>query len=98
MRISMFQASAPIFIRMLTNFSTIPDKAQAHADAKKFDSANYLSARLAPDMLPLFGEMQIACGAAKRCLARPRVKPAETRSHQGFQAHQIKPFSIRGRA
>ena len=94
----MYQASAPIFIRMLTNFSTIPDKAQVHADARKFDSANYLSARLAPDMLPLFGEMQIACGAAQRCLARPREKTAETRSHQGFQDHHIRPFSIRGLA
>ena len=40
MSISMYQASAPVFTRMLTNLSVVLDKAQAHADAKKFDSAN----------------------------------------------------------
>lgn len=45
MSISMYQASTPVFIRMLGNLSVILDKAQAHADAKKFDSANYLGGR-----------------------------------------------------
>ena len=70
MSISMYQASAPVFIRMLTNLSAILDKAQAHADAKKFDSANYLGARLAPDMLPFTKQVQIACDAAKGAMAR----------------------------
>ena len=70
MSISMYQSSAPIFIRMLNNLSAILDKAQAHAEAKKFDSANYLQARLAPDMLPFSKQVQIACDAAKGCMAR----------------------------
>ena len=70
MSISMYQASAPVFTRMLTNLSVVLDKAQAHADAKKFDSANYLGARLAPDMLPMSKQVQIACDAAKGCMAR----------------------------
>ena len=70
MSISMCQSSAPVFIRMLKNLSAILDKAQAHADAKKFDSAVYLQARLAPDMRPLAKQMQIACDAAKGCMAR----------------------------
>ena len=70
MSISMYQSSALIFIRMLNNLSAILDKAQAHADAKKFDSANYLQARLAPDMLPFSKQVQIACDAAKGCMAR----------------------------
>ena len=70
MSISMYRSSAPIFIRMLNNLSAILDKAQAHADAKKFDSANYLQARLAPDMLPFSKQVQIACDAAKGCMAR----------------------------
>ena len=73
MSISMHQAGAPVFIRMLTNLSAILDKAQAHADAKKFDSANYLGARLAPDMLPFTKQVQIACDAAKGAMA-PRPK------------------------
>ena len=70
MSISMYQSSAPVFIRMLGNLSVILDKAQAHADAKKFDSANYLQQRLAPDMLPFVKQIQIACDAAKGCMAR----------------------------
>ena len=70
MSISMYQASAPTFIRMLRNLSAILDKAQAHADAKKFDSANYLQSRLAPDMLPFVKQVQVACDAAKGCMAR----------------------------
>ena len=70
MSISMHQASAPVFIRMLTNLSAILDKTQAHADAKKFDSANYLGARLAPDMLPFTKQVQIACAEAKEIVIK----------------------------
>ncbi|MBL8380353.1 MAG: DUF1993 domain-containing protein [Burkholderiales bacterium] len=70
MAISMYQSSAPVFIRMLGNLSAILDRAQAHADAKKFDSAVYLPSRLAPDMLPFSKQVQIACDAAKGCMAR----------------------------
>ena len=70
MSISMYQASAPVFIRMLGNLSALLDKSQVHADAKHFDSANYLQQRLAPDMLPFVKQIQIACDAAKGCMAR----------------------------
>ena len=53
MSITMHSASAPIFVAMLTNLSSWLDKAEAHATAKKFEPAVYLTARLAPDMLPL---------------------------------------------
>jgi hypothetical protein len=46
------------------------DKAEAHAQAKKFDPANYLQLRLAPDMLPFTTQIQIACDTAKFCVAR----------------------------
>ena len=70
MSLSMYQASVPAFLQMLGNLSVFLDKAQAHADAKKFDSANYLGLRLAPDMLPFSKQVQIACDAAKLCVAR----------------------------
>ena len=37
---------------MLGNLQVWLDKAQAHAEARKFDPNNYLGLRLAPDMLP----------------------------------------------
>ena len=46
------------------------DKAEAHAQAKKFDPSVYLVARLAPDMLPFIKQIQIACDAAKFGVAR----------------------------
>ena len=70
MSISMHAASAPVFVRMLGNLLTWLDKAQAHAEARKFDTANYLGLRLAPDMLPLVRQVQIASDAVKGCMAR----------------------------
>jgi hypothetical protein len=70
MAISMHSASAPIFVKMLGNLLTWLDKAEAHAAARKFDTANYLGLRLAPDMLPFTRQIQIASDAAKAAMAR----------------------------
>ena len=70
MSITMHSASVPIFTRMLANAGHWLDKAEAHAQAKKFDSAVYLAARLAPDMLPFTNQIQIACDGAKFAVAR----------------------------
>ena len=70
MSISMHSASVPVFVRMLDNVLHWLDKAEQHAAAKKFDTANYLGLRLAPDMLPLTKQIQIATDAAKGCTAR----------------------------
>ena len=52
MSISMYQTSAPVFARGLTNLKGILVKGAAHAAAKKIDEAVFLNARLFPDMLP----------------------------------------------
>jgi uncharacterized protein len=70
MALSMYQASVPVFVQMLTNLSAILDKAAVHAATKRFDSANYLSMRLIADMLPFVKQVQIACDHAKRAAAR----------------------------
>ncbi len=66
----MHAATAPVFARMLTNMLAWLDKAQAHAVARRFDPGNYLGLRLAPDMLPLTRQIQIATDGAKGCMAR----------------------------
>ena len=84
MPITMYSASVPVFVRMLGNAGHWLDKAEAHAAAKKFDPSVYLQARLAPDMLPLAKQIQIACDAAKFCVARlagseaPKFEDSET--------------------
>ncbi len=62
--------SAPTFTRMLRNLSAILAKAEAHAKAKNFEPAVLLNARLAPDMLALTRQVQIAADAAKGAMAR----------------------------
>ena len=84
MSISMYSASVPVFVRMLGNLQNWLDKAQAHAEARKFDPWNFVGLRLAPDMLPLNRQVQIASDAAKACMARlagvemPNWKDEET--------------------
>jgi hypothetical protein len=84
MTISMYSASVPVFKNMLGNLSHCLDKAQAHAQARKFDPQVLVDDRLAPDMLPLKRQVQIACDASKNGLARlagveaPRFEDTES--------------------
>ena len=70
MSISMSSASLPILQAMLSNLSHFLDKAQADAEARKYDPAVLMQARLAPDMLPFTRQVLIACDAAKNGIAR----------------------------
>lgn len=70
MSVTMYQASIPPLRRMLGNLSAILEKGAAHAAAKKIDPSVLLNARLAPDMLPLARQVQIASDGAKGCAAR----------------------------
>ncbi|MCP8466109.1 DUF1993 family protein [Pseudomonas sp. ZM23] len=70
MSLSIYQASIPVFIRMLGNLSAILAKAAAHAEAKSIDPSVLINARLAPDMFPLARQVQIASDSAKGCGAR----------------------------
>lgn len=70
MSLSMYQASVPSFVQAFENLTKILEKAEAYATAKKFDSTVLVTARLAPDMLPLAKQVQIATDIAKGCAAR----------------------------
>ncbi len=70
MAISMYQASVPIFIKTLGNLANILDKGAAHAAAKKVDESVLLGYRIAPDMLAMIRQVQIACDFAKSASAR----------------------------
>ena len=70
MSLSMYQASVPVFVRMLGNLSTILGKAATYAETRKFDPSVLINARLAPDMLPLAFQVRTACDSAKGCAAR----------------------------
>jgi hypothetical protein len=70
MPISMYQASVPVFTRMLGNLSAILDKAAAHCAVKQIDPAALMQYRLYPDMLPFLRQITIACDTAKGAAAR----------------------------
>jgi hypothetical protein len=70
MQITMYDTLVPTANRMLGNLSTLLDKAEAFATAKKIDASVLLNSRLAPDMLPLTRQVQIASDMAKGAAAR----------------------------
>ena len=65
MPLSMYQASIPVFTRLLTALDAILDKAMAHAEAKKIIPDALLTARLYPDMFPFTQQVQLATDFAK---------------------------------
>jgi uncharacterized protein len=67
---AIYTASVPVLKQILTALSTILGKAQAHADAKKYDASALLQARLFPDMFALTRQVQIAADFAKSISAR----------------------------
>lgn len=70
MKISVQALSIDIFTHTLGSLSAILEKGVAHATARKFDSSVLVASRLAPDMMPLVKQIQIACDIAKNSAAR----------------------------
>jgi hypothetical protein len=61
----MYYTAIQQLARTLRNLDAILGKAEAHAKARGFDVDNFLTARLAPDMLPFVKQIRIACDHAK---------------------------------
>jgi len=70
MSFSIYTASAPVFVRMLSNLSAILDKAEAHCTERKIAPEALLQFRLYPDMFPLVRQVQIATDMTKGAAAR----------------------------
>ncbi|MEQ1739031.1 MAG: DUF1993 domain-containing protein [Methyloglobulus sp.] len=70
MSLNMYEASIPVFVRMLGNLSSILDKAVIYAETKNIDPVILVNARLASDMYPLSRQVQIATDMVKGCAAR----------------------------
>jgi hypothetical protein len=78
------------FARTLKNLDAILDKAQRHAESRKFDPNNFVSARLAPDMLPFVAQVRIACDHAKRAAASLSGKEAPVHEDNETTFEQIR--------
>ena len=80
----MYQASVPVFKRLLTSAGAMLKKAEHYAQQRKIDPNALLTARLAPDMYHLIKQVQVASDLAKGCVARlagvdaPKFEDTET--------------------
>ena len=92
MTISMYQASVPVFLQGLKALSGILTKAEANAAERKIDPQTFLSARLAPDMLTLTRQVQIATDHAKGAPSRlsGQVAPKFEDNEASFEALQAR--------
>jgi hypothetical protein len=70
MSLSMYQASIPVMLQMFGSISAVLDKAAKYCEERKIDPALLAAYRLAPDMIPLSGQVQIMTDQAKGCAAR----------------------------
>jgi uncharacterized protein len=68
--ISLYDASIPVYLRMLRNLEAMLDKAVAHAAETGASLSTLTQARLAPDMAPFTAQIQLASDAAKGGAAR----------------------------
>ena len=88
MKPSMHAFSVDLFSNALGNLSWFLEKGAASAASRKIEPAVLLAARLAPDMLPLTRQIQIAGDLAKNSVARlagqepPRYEDTETTIEQ----------------
>ncbi len=90
---TIFELTVSSFQRGLRNLIQILEKAESHAEAKKFPFENLLNARLFPDQFPLTKQIQIACDTAKLCASRISGKDApkhdDTESNLEELKHRI---------
>jgi hypothetical protein len=70
MQISVYTMTVETFLPMLANLSKQLDKATEYATAKKFEPSVLANSRLAPDMLSLIQQVQLATDFAKSGTAR----------------------------
>ncbi|MCZ8342540.1 MAG: DUF1993 domain-containing protein [Leptospira sp.] len=78
------------FQKGLGNLIKILEKAEAHAESKKFPFENLLQARLFPDQFPLTRQIQIACDTAKLCVARISGKEAPIHEDSEANLNELK--------
>lgn len=84
----MYTLTVPALVRALTQLKHLLTRGEAHARAQGWDPAVLLGMRLAPDMLPLTRQVQIATDIAKNSVGRmtgfdaPKFDDTETTFEQ----------------
>ncbi len=95
MTLTAYQASVPVLTRYITHLDHMLSKAQTHAASRHIAPVTLLQARLAPDMLPLATQVEIAANFVFRLcapLAGQPIPPIPANSAHGvsFDALQAR--------
>ena len=67
---NLYEATVPVFTKLLGQVDRWLDKATEYAATKKFDPEVLMQARLAPDQYPFIRQIQAACDQAKWTCAK----------------------------
>ena len=70
MTLSLYDFAVPAFLRGFSTLSTLFEKAETFAERKTISTDVLVNARLAPDMLPLVGQVQRMSDTAKNAIGR----------------------------
>jgi uncharacterized protein len=83
----MYHLAIRQFARTLRQLDGLLSKAEAHAQARKFDVNVFLTSKLAPDMFPFVRQIRIACDQAKNLAAALAGKdaPKHEDNEQSFE-------------
>ena len=89
MALSMYQASIPIYIKMLNGLATCLKKAAAHYAENKWDESSLLSYRMYPDMFHFAKQVQEATNHARNVVVLAGHEPPKLQESEKSLAELI---------
>ncbi len=89
MALSMYQASVPVYIKLLNGLAVCLKKAAAHYADHKFDEASLLAYRLYPDMFPFVRQVQEATSHARNTARLAGQEPPKVEDNEKSLAELI---------
>ncbi len=89
MALSMYQASVPVYIKLLGGLAGCLKKAAAHYAEKKCDEGSLLSYRLYPDMFHFAKQVQEATNHARSVVRLAGQEPAKVEENEKSLAELI---------
>src|ERR1700712_205785 len=89
MALSMYQASVPIYIKMLNGLANCLKKTAAHYIEHKYDEASLLNSRLFPDMFTFAKQVQEATNHARNVVRLAGQEPPKVEENEKSLAELI---------
>ena len=89
MALSMFQASVPVYIKMLNGLANCLKKGAAHYSERKLDEGSLLNYRLFPDMFTFAKQVQEATNHARNVVRLAGQEPPKVEENEKSLAELI---------